>query len=176
MAKLASSTYNNANSGALYGNGSPLTGAILTGVWENAAHAKFGLGISEDIDGERNIAVLNAQGGIVSKGTVAKVASSTGKSPAYRGKLGKLAIVLWNMGTYYQVRLDAGVPQKQVSVEAASFLGVPKKAPVIDPETAGPQFSAQEMHRQSRSGPVTECQMGAVHAGEEPVDLEDIPF
>jgi hypothetical protein len=130
MTKLASSTYNNANSGALYGNGSPLTNAILTGVWENAAHAKFGLGISADIAGKRNIAVLNSQGGIVSKGTVTAVPSNTGKSPSYRGTLGKLSIVLWNMGSYYQVRLDAGVPAKVVSDEAAAFLGTPGTEPV----------------------------------------------
>jgi hypothetical protein len=131
--------YDNANSGALYANGAPLTDAILTGVWENAAHAKYGLGISADVDGQRSIAVLNAQGGIVSKGAVTAVASKSGKSPAYRGTLGKLSIVLWNLGSYYQVRLDAGIPARAVSDEAAAFLGAPP-------------------------------------AGEQPVDLEDIPF
>jgi hypothetical protein len=126
------SAYDNANSGALYSNGAPLTDAILTGVWENAAHAKFGLGISADVDGQRSIAVLNQQGGIVSKGTVTAVPSSSTKSPAYRGTLGKLSIVLWNMGSYYQVRIDAGVPARAVSDEAAAFLGTPPagQAPV----------------------------------------------
>jgi hypothetical protein len=125
--KSATPSYNNANTGAIFSNGAPLTDALLTGTWENAANAKFGLGISADTDGTRNIAVLNKQGGIVSKGQVVRVAGKSAKSPAYRGTLGAgktaLKIVLWDMGSFYQVRLDSGVPQRTVSDEALDFLG-----------------------------------------------------
>jgi hypothetical protein len=146
------------------------------------------------VDGQRSIAVLNAQGGIVSKGAVTAVASKSGKSPAYRGTLGKLSIVLWNLGSYYQVRLDAGIPARVVSDEAAAFLGhTPVRAsqpPVVEPPapprpdaTDGPQFTAAEMHKSSGAGSasemaghVSDCSISLLDEDLEPVDLEDIPF
>lgn len=122
-----SSGFSNHNTGAIFSNGVPINNAILTGEWRNAAGAKFGLGISADNDGVRHIAVLNGQGGIVSKGEVARCNGA--KGPAYRGTLGSLKIVLWLMPAtksvpaYYQVRVDAGVPQRVVSEEALNFLG-----------------------------------------------------
>jgi hypothetical protein len=119
-----SSGFSNANTGALFFNGAPMSNACLTGEWRNAAGAKHGLGISADNDGVRQIAVLTGQGGLLSKGTVTRVKSGKGgKGPAYRGTLGSLKIVLWAMDGYYQVRVDAGVPQRTVSTAALDFLG-----------------------------------------------------
>jgi len=123
--------YDNANSGAIFSNGADMLGVLLGGTWEDARNAKFGLGLGADVDGVRVIGSINAQGGTVSKGTVRV---NSGKGPAYRGNLGHLKIVLWNMGSYYQVRLDAGVPQRAVSVETAAFFGTEP----VDPDVAPP--------------------------------------
>ena len=141
QAKRKSDGYNNSNTGALYANDAPLTDAILTGVWENGAGKKFGLGISADNAGVRQIAVLSKAGELVSKGTVSAVPAGRNRSklPAYRGTLGKLKIVLWEMAGYYQVRIDSGRPERQVSDEARSFFGATLTSkPHVEVDEAGP--------------------------------------
>jgi len=121
MANVKNRLFDNSNSGAVFTNGKDKAGPLLSGKWENAQHHTFGLALSADVNGVRRIATLSSAGAVVLRGEVAKC---TGKGPAYRGTLGKLDIVLWDMGTYYQVRIDKGVPQRTLRDDAAEFLGV----------------------------------------------------
>ena len=132
--------YDNANTGALFTNGGDKLAAIPTGTWENGANAKYRLALGPDTAGERVIIVLSKQGGVVSKGSVSAV---QGKGPAYRGTLGKQSVVLWDMGSYYQVRIDRGVPQATLSAEAAALLGIaptPQVAEDAPFETVGAEL------------------------------------
>ena len=125
MTTQSAKQYDNSNSGALFANGGDKLQPILKGTWQNAAGHKFGLAISADVDGERTIVQLASTGNVAAQGTVSSVPSKPGKSvPAYRGTLGKLHIVLWDMGSYYQVRIDAGSPTPTLSDEAAKLLGL----------------------------------------------------
>lgn len=136
--------HNNANTGALFSNGSDMLGALLSGVWETASNAKYKLAISADVSGTRNIASLSKDGKLVSKGTVRAVKSRSAKAPAYRGNLGSLDIVLWNMGDYYQVRMDYVKESLTLRADAAAFLGCEAPEVPVGSDDSVPNVAIKE--------------------------------
>jgi hypothetical protein len=120
----SASSFDNSNSGALWFNGSPLASATIRGEWLDAQSHKFRLGMSADIEGARKLVVMCKAGKKVREGQVQRVLETGKKMPAYRGTIGTVKIVLWDMGTYYQVRPDHGIPAPVVSDDVLSFLGI----------------------------------------------------
>jgi hypothetical protein len=143
--KRDASGFDNSNSGALWFNGAPLAGATLRGEWLDAQSHKFRLAISADIAGARTLAVMSKEGKLLRKGAVIAVPGTGKKMPAYRGTIGSAMIVLWDMGTYYQVRPDHGIPAPTASDEVLAALGIgPDGMSAAQAKREGPSTGAPE--------------------------------
>ena len=136
--KLATPSYNNARTGALFANGEDMLGLIQSGEWKDGASRKHRLVLGADVDGKRMIATVSADGSTVkSRGVVTANVSNNPKAPHYRGKLGTVDIVLYHVDAaqpYYQVRVDQPRPAKaELSADVLGFLSPAD-------ETVGPEI------------------------------------